>query len=129
MACEIIIPAFGLCRTRAEGDRAPQELFLETVQRDNHSYTRLSRAAINELRTASTAGGDEEAAHALIDLLIDDLPQDPEHDGLMDNSETGAAIRCLKALLRRLGIEFEVPFYDKQGYYSFRVEHKNDPSN
>ncbi|WP_405467504.1 hypothetical protein [Streptomyces canus] len=103
----------------------PQELFFETVQRDSYSYTRLNRAAINELRTTPSAGGDEEAAHALIDLLIDDLPQDPEHDGLMDNSETGAVIRCLKAVLRRLGVEFEVPFHDKQGYYSFRMEHKN----
>ena len=81
----------------------PQKLLFETVQRDHYSYTRLNRAAINELRTAPSAGGDEEAAHALIDLLIDDLPQDPEHDGLMDNSETGAVIRCLKAVLRRLG--------------------------
>jgi hypothetical protein len=125
-ACEIIIPAFGFCRTtRAERDRVPQELFFKTVQRDHYSYTRLNRAAINELRTAPSASGDEEAAHALIDLLIDDLPQDPEHDGLMDNSETGAVIRCLKAVLRRLGIEFEVPFHDKQGYYSFRMEHNN----
>jgi hypothetical protein len=125
-ACEIIIPAFGFCRTtRAEGDRVPQELLFEIVQRDHYSYTRLNRAAINELRTAPSASGDEEAAHALIDLLIDDLPQDPEHDGLMDNSETGAVIRCLKAVLRRLGTEFEVPFHDKQGYYSFRMEHSN----
>lgn len=126
VACEIIIPAFGFCRTtRGEGDRVPQKLFFETVQRDHYSYMRLNRAAINELRTAPSVGGDEEAAHALIDLLIDDLPQDPEHDGLMDNSETGAVIRCLKAVLRRLGIEFEVPFHDKQGYYSFRMEHNN----
>jgi very-short-patch-repair endonuclease len=124
--CETIVTAFGVGRTtRAEGDRVPQEIFFETVQRDGYSYTKLNRAAINELRTTPSAGGDEEAAHALIDLLIDDLPQDPEHDGLMDNSDTGAVIRCLKAVLRRLGIEVEVPFHDKQGYYSFRIEHNH----
>ncbi|MFI8194737.1 hypothetical protein ACIF8T_39595 [Streptomyces sp. NPDC085946] len=122
MACEIIIPAFGFCRTtRAEGDRVPQELFFETVQRDHYSCTRLNREAINELRTAPSASGDEEAAHALIDLLIDDLPQHPEHDGLMDNSETGAVIRCLKAVLRRLGIEFEVPFHGTGQHTAARV--------
>ncbi|MFE2140604.1 hypothetical protein ACFXA3_02390 [Streptomyces sp. NPDC059456] len=103
-----------------------QDHFVETVQRDHYSYTRLNRAVINELRTTPSAGGDEEAAHALIDLLIDDLPQDPQHEGLMDNSDTGAVIRCLKAVLRRLGIEFEIPFHDKQGYHSFRMEHNND---
>ncbi|RAJ70640.1 hypothetical protein K377_07863 [Streptomyces sp. PsTaAH-137] len=124
VACGIIITAFGLCRTtRAEGDKVSQELFFETVRNEHYSYMRLNRAAINELRTASSAGGDEEAAHSLIDLLIDDLPQDTEHDGLMDNSDTGAVIRCLKAVLRRLGITFEVPFHDKQGYHSFLMEH------
>ncbi|WP_329096697.1 hypothetical protein [Streptomyces sp. NBC_01439] len=105
-----------------------QGLFFETVHDGSYSYRRLNRAAINDLRSAPAAGGDEEVAHALIDLLIDDLPEDPQHDGLMDNSETGAVIRCLKTVLRRLGIEFEVPFHDKQGYYSFRMEHENDLS-
>ncbi|MGP3637513.1 hypothetical protein ACTU45_29940 [Streptomyces sp. 24-1644] len=103
----------------------PQEHFVETVQRDQYTYTRLNRAALDELRSNPSGGGDEDAAHALIDLLIDDLPQDPQHEGLMDNSDTGAVIRCLKAVLRRLSIEFDVPFHDKQGYYSFRMEHNN----
>lgn len=110
------------------GGRVVQGLFFETVHDGSYSYRRLNRAAINDLRSAPAAGGDEEVAHALIDLLIDDLPEDPQHDGLMDNSETGAVIRCLKTVLRRLGIEFEVPFHDKQGYYSFRMEHENDLS-
>ncbi|MYQ82094.1 hypothetical protein GTW64_33885 [Streptomyces sp. SID4923] len=126
MACEMILLAFGFCRTtRAEGDRMPQEIFFETVRGEYYSYTRLNREAINELRTAPAPGGDEEAAHALIDLLIDDLPEDPGHEGLMDNSDTGAVIRCLKTVLRRLGIEFEIPFHDKQGYHSFRTEHEH----
>ncbi|WP_234432231.1 hypothetical protein [Streptomyces sp. NRRL S-378] len=103
-----------------------QDHFVETVQGDGYTYTRLNRAVINELRAGPSAGGDEEAAHALIDLLIDDLPQDSQHEGLMDNSDTGAVIRCLKAVLRRLGIEFEIPFHDKQGYFSFRMERSND---
>lgn len=119
--------ASGLSRaTRLRGTRLSQELFFETVQRDHYSITRLNRAVINDLRSNPFAGGDEEAAHALIDLLIDDLPADPQHEGLMDNSDTGAVIRCLRAVMRRLGIEFEMPFHDKQGYFSFRMEHKND---
>ncbi|MEW1632603.1 hypothetical protein AB0469_00830 [Streptomyces sp. NPDC093801] len=92
-----------------------QGLFFETVHDGSYSYRRLNRAAISDLRSAPAAGGDEEVAHALIDLLIDDLPEDPQDDGLMDNSETGAVIRCLKTALRRLGIEFEAYAASERG--------------
>ncbi|MEU5109598.1 hypothetical protein AB0H07_46445 [Streptomyces sp. NPDC021354] len=103
-----------------------QDDFFETVQNGQYSYKRLNHDFIDGIRRGLPVGvSDDDVAYALIYLLIDDLPMDPEHEGLLDNSETGAVIRCLKAVLWRMGVEFEPPFHDKRGYYSFRIDNKN----
>ena len=83
------------------------------------SRKRLNREFLDEIRRGLPSDiSDDDIAHALIDLLVDDLPRDEEYDGLLDNSETGAVIRCLRAVLRRLGIECQLPFHDKADFWS-----------
>ncbi|MFJ2195371.1 hypothetical protein [Streptomyces violaceusniger] len=103
-----------------------QDDFFETVDHGQYKSKGLNHQLIDGIRRG-VAGSirDEDVAYALIYLLVDDLPMDPDHEGLLDNAETGAVIRCFKAVLWRLGIEFDLPFHDKWGYSSFRIDNKN----
>ncbi|WP_405557763.1 hypothetical protein OHV08_28245 [Streptomyces canus] len=103
-----------------------QDDFFETVDQGQYTSKRLNHQFIDGIRGGVVGGiRDEDVAYALIYLLIDDLPMDPDHEGMLDNAETGAVIRCFKAVLWRLGIEFELPFHDKWGYSSFRADNNN----
>ncbi|MFE7072652.1 hypothetical protein ACFU96_21475 [Streptomyces sp. NPDC057620] len=103
-----------------------QDDFFETVDHGQYKSDRLNHQFIDGIRRGVVGGiRDEDVAYAVIYLLIDDLPKDPDHEGMLDNAETGAVIRCFKAVLWRLGIEFELPFHDKWGYSSFRSDNNN----
>lgn len=109
-----------------KGEDVRQDDFFETADDGQFSYKRLNHDFIDGIRRGLPVGvSDDDVAYALIYLLIEDLPMDPEHEGLLDNSETGAVIRCLKAVLWRMGVEYELPFHDKRGYYSFRADNNN----
>ncbi|MFD3565031.1 hypothetical protein ACFWVU_36035 [Streptomyces sp. NPDC058686] len=103
-----------------------QDDLFETVDHGQYKSTSLNHQLIGRIRRGVTGSiRDEDAAYALIYLLVDDLPMDPNHEGMLDNAETGEAIRCFKAVLWRLGIEFELPFHDKWGYSAFRADNNN----
>ncbi|WP_152692053.1 hypothetical protein [Nocardiopsis sp. RV163] len=97
-----------------------QDDLLETVREGNIWFKKLNHRLIDEIRKGlATDVSDEDAAHALLYLLIDDLPHPPDH-GILDNPEAGAVLRCIVSVLWRLGIEFEPPFHDKHEYEIFR---------
>ncbi len=103
-----------------------QDDFFETVNHGQYESKNLNHQFIDRIRRGVVNGiSDEDVAYALIYLLVDDLPMDSDHEGMLDNAETGAVVRCCKAVLWRLGIEFELPFHDKRGYNSFRADNNN----
>ncbi|MES0838362.1 hypothetical protein [Nocardiopsis tropica] len=103
-----------------------QDDLFEMVREGSYWIKKLNHRLIDEIRRGlATDISDDDVAHALLYLLIDDLPLHPEHDGLLDNPDTGAVIRCLTAVLWRLGIEFKPPFHDKRGYESFCMTNNN----
>ncbi|MFB7025822.1 MULTISPECIES: hypothetical protein [unclassified Streptomyces] len=63
---------------------------------------------------------DRDAAEGLSTLVHSEL----EHCGTdseqrLDDEEIAAAIRCLKAMLRRLGVAFNPPFRDFRGFHGY----------
>ncbi|CAL9624038.1 hypothetical protein SUDANB121_05914 (plasmid) [Nocardiopsis dassonvillei] len=103
-----------------------QDNLFESVKNGGHWFKRLNHRLIDEIRQGLASDiNDDDVAHALLYLLIDDLFLDPEFDGRLNNIETGAVIRCLTVVLWRLGIEFKPPFHDKRGYQSFCMDNNN----
>ncbi|MFE2541884.1 hypothetical protein [Actinacidiphila glaucinigra] len=103
-----------------------QDDFFETIDHGQYKSKSLNHQLIDEIRRGvAESVRDEDAAYAFSYLLVDDLPRDPDHEGMLDNAETGAVIRCFKAVLWRLGIEFELPFHDKRGYNWFVADNNN----
>ena len=103
-----------------------QDDLFEMVQEGNYRFKKLNHRLINEIRRGlATDISDDDVAHTLLYLLIEDLPLHSEHNGLLDNPDTGAVIRCLTVVLQRLGIEFNPPFHDKRGYESFCMANNN----
>ncbi|MBR8742690.1 hypothetical protein [Nocardiopsis sp. MG754419] len=97
---------------------------LFVVEGDDHSWNRrrLDHQRIDSIRRGTASGvDDDDAAITLMYLLIDDLPESHHDEGLLDNADTGTVIRCLRTVLRRLGIDDGgILFFDKNGYTDLR---------
>ncbi|GAA2812212.1 hypothetical protein [Streptomyces showdoensis] len=86
---------------------------LETAEFETELVERLRKGPLE-------GTPDRDAAEGLSTLVHSEL----EHCGTdsgqrLDDEEIAAAIRCLKAMLRRLGIPFSPPFRDFRGFHGY----------
>jgi hypothetical protein len=63
---------------------------------------------------------DIEAAYALIQLAHDELLAYGTGGGeRLDDEEMAATLRCIRAILKRHGVEFHPPFRDFKGFHGY----------
>lgn len=95
----------------------PEDLFVETAE-DGYPATRFNATLIEELRRGPRSRyTDTDAATQLVYLIEAELTGG-EYNERLGSLEVAAVLRCLDAVLGRLGVRTRLPFGTKRGFLS-----------
>ncbi|WP_051055187.1 MULTISPECIES: hypothetical protein [Kitasatospora] len=96
----------------------PDDLFVMTPSGwGEGTVKRLNRELVNKLRRGPVATHpDADVAYHMVCLIEEDIQSRQPHSQL-DDQETADVLRCLDAVLGRLGVAHRLPFRTRRGYW------------